>query len=56
VRRIAPRFSGLIIAEPLLEIFQAGREHAWEEERRQYLESHSFRSYAERLVEFLEVS
>ena len=56
VRKIAPRFSSLIIAEPLLEMFRAGRERTWEEERQQYLDSHSFRSYAARLIECLDVS
>jgi glycosyltransferase involved in cell wall biosynthesis len=55
VHKIAQNLSNLIIAEPLLEIFKAGRERPWEEERQLYLESHSFRAYAERLIEILDV-
>jgi len=56
VHSIAQRFSNLSIAEPLFEIYRMGRERPWEEERREYLESHSFRAYAKRLIDILGVS
>jgi glycosyltransferase involved in cell wall biosynthesis len=55
--RVVPRaFSHLLIAEALLDIFEAGRERLWEEERREYLAVHNFRSYAARLSETLGLS